>query len=215
MSNSVICIVPPGKAFKELGDIEQAMVRAQQLLTEGIPTDKDREKDRFDYFVKTASTAPFLTLDKTKSENRHWHQAEINVEKALDTILPLTIMKALKEKSLPDIQAIMEGTAKVSNFTTFFWAKDSGDKKLIEFAILRQPSWEVSKFEVYYVEIEAKFESSGTFGFFSTSYDLHAKYCIFEYSVLTSFLLAEMKIEPEKAKEEMAEWYKKTSPAKV
>ena len=208
------CIVPPGKEFKELGDIEQAMVRAQQLLTEGIPTDKDQEKERFDYFVKRASTAPFLALDKTRSDKRHWHRAGINVEKALDSILPSTIMKTLKEKSLPDIQAIMEGTAKVSNFTTFFWAKDSGDKKLIEFAILRQPSWEVSKFEVYYVEIEAKFESSGTFGIYSTSYDLYAKYCINEYSVLTSFLLAEMQVDPEKAKNAMEAWFKKTSIAK-
>ena len=215
MSDFVICIVPPGKTFADLTEVDETLVRAQQLLTDEIPTGKGKEKERFDYFVERASRAPFLALNKTRSDDRHWHQAGINVEEALDAILPFTIMKTLKEKSLPDIQTIMEGTAKVSSFMTFFWAKASEEKKLMEFAILRQPNWGVSKFEVYYVEIEAKFTSSGTFGIYSTSYDLYAKYCINEYSVLTPFLLAEMKVEPEKAKEEMAEWYKKTSPAKV
>ena len=213
MSDFVICIVPPGKTFAELTEVDETLVRAQQLLTDGIPTGKGRERERFEYFVERASTAPFLALDRTQSDDRHWHQAGINVAEALFAILPFTIMKTLKEKSLPDIQAIMESTAKVSSFTTFFWAKDSGGKKLMEFAILRQPSWEVSTFEVYYVEIEAKFESSGTFGIYSTSYDLYANYCINQYSVLTSFLLAEMQVEPEKAKNAMEAWYKKTTPA--
>ena len=75
---------------------------------------------------------------------------------------------------------------------------------------MRLSSFQACKFEVYYVEIEAKFDSCVKFGITNTSYDLHAKYCIYEYSVLTSFLLTEMKVEPEQAKEEMDEWLKKT-----
>ena len=209
MSLVLICIVPSEREIASLSDVGLALVRAQQLLTKGIPCGEDQEEERFDYFVRKASAAPFLALDKSRSDSRHWHQAGINVEQALDAILPSNIMRTVKQK-LPDIQAIMQSTAKTTPKSFFKAVNDAGERKIVDFAIMRSPSFQVSKFEVYYVKIEAKFSSHGRFGIYSTSYDLYAKYCINEYSVLTSFLLSEMKFASEKSHEEMEKWLKNT-----
>ena len=204
-------LVPSNKALSEMHEVEQAMIRAQTLLQKKMPTDPDKHKERFEFFTRTAMRAPFLALDKSETDKQTWSNKKMSVEDTLEKLLPTNIMTAVKSK-MSEVQRIMDGSAKIRDFNSFWYAKESDDKHVAQFCITRIPNWDVCRFEVYFVEIKASFSSTAVFGIASTSNYLEARYCFNAYSVNTSFLLQEMKTNttPEKVQEEMEAWDKET-----
>ena len=197
--------IPSEKSVATLDAVDQAMVRAQTLLEKTAPSDPDAHEKRFEFFTKSAAQAPFLALDKAETDKRVWVGQKICVKDALKTILPSTIMVAINHK-LDDIQRIMSGSARVEGFKSFWYSHAAGNKHVAQFCVTRIPQWGVSRFETYFVEITAEFDSSAVFGMSKTSNSMSARYCFQQYSVSTDFLLREMQINPQQAVKEMDEW---------
>ena len=202
-------VVPSEKRVATMDDVDQALVRAQTLLQKKMPTDPDAHEERFLFFTKAAMKAPFLALDKSETDSRRWVDQRMCVKDALKKILPNVIMDAVTNK-LDDIQKIISGKAKVESFKTFWYAKAGGSRHVAQFCINRIPKWGVSRFEVYFVDIQADFSSGAVFGISSTSNSMEARFCFQQYSTNTAFLLKEMQTNVEQVRDEMAEWEAET-----
>ncbi len=200
-----LIIVPSEKRLATMGDIDQALVRAQTLLQKKMPTDPDAHKERFRFFTQAAMKAPFLALDKSETDSQTWRNKSMTVKDTLNKVLPKVIMEAIEPK-LGGIQAVMSGSAKIKDFPSFFWSHESGEKHVAQFCIHRIPNWGVSALEVYFVEIHAEFSSGAVFGISSTSNELKARFCFQQYSTNTAFLLQEMRTNPDQVRNEMDEW---------
>ena len=200
-----LIVVPSDKRVAKMEDIDQAMVRAQTLLQKKMPTDPDAHEERFKFFTETALKAPFLSLDKSETDRQTWSNKKMSVKDVLKTILPSVIMAAIESKTSA-LQSIIDGSAKISGFTSFWYSHAEDDKHVAQFCINRIPQWGVSRFEIYFVEIKASFSSSAVFGIASTSNFMEARFCLQQYSVSTTFLLEEMRLKPEEVKEEMDNW---------
>ena len=200
-----LCFIPSEKSVATLDPVDQAMIRAQTLLEKTAPSDPDAHERRFEFFTKAATRAPFLALDKAETDKREWVGQKICVKDALKTILPSKIMVAINHK-LDDIQRIMSGAAKVEGFKSFWYSHAAGNKHVAQFCVTRIPQWGVSRFETYFVEITAQFDSSAVFGMSKTSNSMKARYSFQQYSVSTDFLLKEMQVNPTVAVSEIDEW---------
>ena len=200
-----LILVPSEKPVVKMEDIDQAMVRAQILLQKKMPTDPDAHEERFRFFTQAAMKAPFLSLDKSEADKQTWRDKKMSVKDVLNAVLPTVIIRAVESK-LGAIQAIMDGSAKIKGFTSFWYSHEEGNKHVVQFCINRIPKWGVSRFEIYFVEIKASFSSSAVFGIASTSNFMEARFCIQHYSANTVFLLEEMRVKPDQVKDEMEEW---------
>lgn len=186
-------------------DVDKALVRAQTLLQEKMPMDPDAHDERFLFFTKAAAKAPFLALDHSETGNQSWTDVKMSVKDALKSLLPSPLMEGILPK-LRGIQSIIDGSAKIKGITSFFYTHESGSKHVAQFCIYRIAAWGISNFEVYFVEINAAFDSSAIFGIDFTSTNMNARYCYQKYSTNTTFLMQEMKTDPEQVQKDMEKW---------
>ena len=149
--------------------------------------------------------APFLALDKSETDRQTWKDKKMCVKDVLNEVLPRAIMEAVAPK-LKAIQSIIDGSAKIKNFTSFWYSGESGNKHVAQFCIKRIPQWGIGRFEVYFVDIKASFSSSAVFGIASTSNLMETRYCFQQYSTNTAFLLQEMRTNVKEVRDEMEEW---------
>lgn len=202
-------LVPSEKPLATMEDVDQAMIRAQTLLQKGTPTDSNQHEERFRFFTQAAMKAPFLTLDKSETDSQTWKDKKMCVKDVLNEVLPLAIMASVAPK-LEAIQGIIDGSAKIKDFTSFWYSKESGNKHVVQFCIKRIPQWGKSQFEVYFVDIKASFSSSAVFGIASTCNFMEARYCFQQYSTNTAFLLQEMRTNVKEVRDEMEGWNRMT-----
>ena len=188
-----------------MSNINQALVRAHTLLMKKVPSGPDEHEERFRFFTQTAAKAPFLALDCSQTDTQTWSDRRMSVKDALEALLPSAVMSDISPK-LGAIQSVMDGSAKVKGLTSFFYSQESGNKHVAQFCIFRIPKWDISYFEVHFVEVKAYFDSWAIFGIASTTNRMDARYCYQKYSTNTAFLMQEMKTNPEKVRDEMDEW---------
>lgn len=202
-----LIVVPSEKALAEMNLYEQAMVRAQTLLSKKIPTDPDAHEKRFQFFTQAAMKAPFLALDRSESDSQKWIDQKMCVKDVLETVLPAAVMESITPK-LKAIQDIMDGSPKIKSFTSFWYSHESGNKHVAQFCIVRIPNWDICKFEIYFVDIKASFSGQAVFGIASITNSMEVRYCFQQYSASTDFLLKEMETNPDQVQDEMEEWDK-------
>ena len=208
---AAVSIVPRGITLENLPPLKTAVLKAQKTIEDRIPLSGLDDYKRFEYFTDIATKAPFLVLDRSRCDERNWHQSDIDVETALKSILPTSVFETLKQnKDFPAIQELVEGTVKMDKFSDFVFIDESGDRCIVEFAILRTANLDECKLEVYYVKLTASFSAHGMLGMYKTSRDMSAKYCFNEYTVLTHVLLSVKPNDQKKERQEMQKWYDMT-----
>ena len=150
-------------------------------------------------------------LDLCESDDQTWVDKEMSVSEALQKMLPDLIMKAIKHK-LDIIQEIIDGTAKIKGLSTVWYSHESGKKHVAQFKIIRIPRWNVSSFEVYFVEIKAEYDAVARFGINVRSNKLEVRYHKQRYSTNTQVLFQEMRARFSEVKNdrEMEEWEETT-----
>ena len=201
-----LILVPSDKPVVQMDDVGQAMVRAQTLLQKNMPTDPDAHEERFRFFTEAATKAPFLVLDDSYSDKQTWKDQKMCVKDALKIVLPAVIWAAVEGK-MPAIQGIIDGSAKIKGFTSFWWSRESGSKHVAQFCINRIPNWGESRFEVYFVDITATFSSTAVCGISSTSTYMEARFNYLQYTTNTAKLLQEIRTtDVDQVRNEMEEW---------
>ena len=110
-------------------------------------------------------------------------QPSLNVGRCLAGFLPDPCMEVIRSGQITALQGIMDDrNVAVKDFLTLFGGAESDNKVVEKFCIMRLLDWNDTKLEVYYVKIEASFESVRALWMHEDKVKLHAEYEMRRYS---------------------------------
>ena len=135
-------------------------------------------------------------------------QKSINVRSCLEGFLPDPCVEVIRSGQVRALQGIMDDrNVAVKDFLTLFGGAESDNKVVEKFCIMRLSDWNNTKLEIYYVKVEATFESVRALWMHEDKVELRAEYKMRSYSASRSSLktLAEAK-DSRVIQQEIEEW---------
>jgi hypothetical protein len=134
-------------------------------------------------------------------------QRSINVKRCLDSFLPEPCLEVLRSGQIRSLQGIMnDRNVAVKDFLTFFGGSESDHEVVESFRIIRLPDWNDTKLEIYYVKLEANFESVRALWMHEDKVSLRARYKMRKYSASRGGLLSRINQDPRAIQKSVQDW---------
>ena len=156
-------VVPEGQLARNSRREEKLLEVQSKLVQHTV----GNQLEQFNYAVDQAEKLPSLTEVDSNEQKDYWTIAtsgrvseNITVRDKLTSFLPKPAMDLIESGVVSDLQGIMDDrNVPVTSFLTVFSGTRSADKCFQEFGFVRIPNWDEPLIEIYYVRLEAHFES--------------------------------------------------------
>ena len=156
-------VVPEGQLARNSQHKERLLEVQSKLVQHTL----SNQLKQFNYAVNQAEQIPSLTEVASNEQEDYWTittsrrvSENIAVRGKLASFLPKPAMDLIESGVVSDLQGIMDDrNVPVTSFLTVFSGTRSADKCFQEFGFVRIPDWDEPLIEIYYVRLEAHFES--------------------------------------------------------
>ena len=226
--------VVPGQIPTEIPQVQNGLIYLQTELTRGLYGDDNLYK--FQEVVRRADKEPCLQLEDSRECSESWSSGNlplsaqvpltmlgvvgavaagvgaastgsINVRRCLGSFLPEPCLQVIRSGQITSLQGIMDDrNVAVKDFLSLFGGTE-GDSKVVEkFAIVRLPDWDKTRLEVYYVKLEASFNSIRALWMHEDKVTLHAEYKMRVYMASRAGLLSLASKDPRDIQQCVQDW---------
>ena len=223
--------VLPRKKPSGLDQVQSGLIYLQTELTKGLSGDDLR---KFQEIARRAEREPCLRLEDSRERSDSWSsenlplaaqvpmtmlgggllsvvaskpQKSINVKRCLESFLPEPCLEVIRSGQIRSLQGIMDDrNVAVKDFLTFFGGSESDHEVVESFRIIRLPDWDDTKLEIYYVKLEAHFESVRALWMHEDKVSLHAQYKMRKYSASRGGLLSRIDKDSRAIQKSVQDW---------
>ena len=202
--------------------VQNGLLYLQTELTRGLSGDDLR---KYRETIRRADREPSLRLVNSEENSRFWSSKNlplttqvpltvlsagaltpltmkppesVNVQGCLESFLPgPCIMEVIRSGKMGSLQGIMnDSNVSVKDFSTFFGGTERGREAVESFNIIRVSDWNDPKIEIYYIKLEARFDSTRAFWMHEDKVTLRAEYKKKVYSASRDGLLSRLVVSP-------------------
>ena len=213
-------LLPPQRKH-ELTQVQNGLVYLQTELTRGLSGDDLR---MYQEVIRRADREPSLRLVESEERSKSWSSKNlplttqvpltvvsvgaltpvtmkppesVNVKRCLESFLPGPCMEVIRSGQIGSLQGIMnDSNVAVKDFFTFFGGTERGRRAVKSFHIIRLSDWNDPKIEIYYVNLEARFDSTRALWMHEDKVSLRAEYKKKVYSASRDGLLSRLVVDP-------------------
>lgn len=177
---------------------EDAARFALKMVQDGMPTCSSKDsikrkeecaRERFDYVTKRCCEAPFLTLDKSSTNQRVWEHQKVRVQDAIGAFLPANVYEDFKSAhNLKDIQSVMD-LHTFKDFTSNIFSHELSDsRRLVDVIFFTDPKPTTCTFGIHFIRLVAQYSGERDLVFINEYRKLEAEYHYMEFTGLTGVL---------------------------
>ena len=176
------------------------------------------EADRHDSWTRTSGAPLFVqvpaavvlpVVSAVGGAITHAAAPNVEVRKVLNNFLPKPAMDLIESGRITDLQGVMNNKdVSVDSFLSIFGGTESANKCVQEFGFTRIRDWNEPCIEIYYVRLQARFESTRFLYMHRDENTLTAEYKMKRYRISPA-QLREYIPSPYQARYIMQEWLDK------